>query len=319
MAQFGKPKFAYEVDVPAEIQRLRAHKLARAIPERSADSLLVATWNIANLGAQQRRDQDFALIGEILSWFDIIAVQECRDNFLDLELITHKMPASTNYLMSDAAGNSERMTFLYDSQKLTMLEEIGEITLPPSVYPRIKLPGVDQVFEGFDRAPYLASFAAGATSLTLVNAHLFYGKSKADAASIGRRSLETYAMAYWAKERIKPANAFTRELAVMGDMNMPKSDENDPIFKALTKLGLQVPQHSTQIYSNIANDANYDQIAFLPGTTNDLFTGLKGVFDYDNVIYPDLWQAGKNKKNFMAYLRYYISDHRPMWVQLRLQ
>jgi hypothetical protein len=31
-----------------------------------------------------------------------------------------------------------------------------------------------------------------------------------------------------------------------------------------------------------------------------------------------LWQGGANRKNFLAYLRYYLSDHRPMWVQLSL-
>jgi endonuclease/exonuclease/phosphatase family metal-dependent hydrolase len=319
MAQFGKPKFEFAYDIDSEIQRLRVHKITRLIPERSADCLLAATWNIANLGAQARRDQDFALIGEILSWFDLVAVQECRDNFRDLTLIMLKMPSSFRFLMSDAAGNSERMTFLYDSQKLSLLEEVGEITIPPSDYKSIKLPGIDQKFEGFDRSPYLASFAMSQTSITFVNAHLYYGLSNTDPASIERRSLETYAMAYWAKQRIKPNNAFTRELAVMGDMNMPKSDETDPIFKSLTKLGLEIPEHSTQIASNIANDANYDQIAFLPGTTKDLFTGRKGVYDYDTVIFPDLWQAGNNVKNFNAYLRYYISDHRPMWVQLRIQ
>jgi endonuclease/exonuclease/phosphatase family metal-dependent hydrolase len=319
MAQFEKPKFDFTWDVAAEIQHLRAHKLKRRIPERSTDTLLIATWNIANLGAQKRRDQDFSLIGEILSWFDVVAVQECRDNFRDMEQIFYKMPSTFRYLMSDAAGNAERMVFLFDSQKLSLLEEVGEITIPPSAYKRIKLPGNDQAFTGFDRAPYLASFAAGPTSFTLVNAHLYYGKSNDDAASMARRSLETYAMAWWAKERIKPANAFTRELAVMGDMNMPKSDETDPIFKALTRLGLEIPEHSTQIASNIANDANYDQIAFLPGTTKNLYTGLKGVYDYDQVVFPELWGNGDNMKNFKAYLRYYISDHRPMWVQLRIQ
>ena len=319
MAVFEKPKFEFAFDVTTEIQRLRTHKVTRKIPERSAETLLVATWNIANLGAQQRRDQDFTIIAEVLNWFDIVAVQECRDNYLHLEMIRQKMPANYRFLMSDAAGNSERMAFLYDSQKLGLLEEVGEISIPPSDYKRITLPGNTWKFDGFDRPPYLASFTAGQSSVTFVNAHLFYGKSRDDPDSLARRSLETYAMAYWAKDRIKPANAFTRELVVMGDMNMPISDEKDPIFLALTKLGLEVPEHSTQIASNIANDANYDQIAFLPGTTKDLYTGLKGVFDYDTIIFPDLWQAGKNKKNFNAYLRYYISDHRPMWVQLHIQ
>jgi len=41
----------------AELARLRKHKKARAIPKREQGKLLVATWNIANLGAQDRRDQ----------------------------------------------------------------------------------------------------------------------------------------------------------------------------------------------------------------------------------------------------------------------
>ena len=44
----------------------------------------------------------------------------------------------------------------------------------------------------------------------------------------------------------------------------------------------------------------------------------KGVFDYDAVIFSDLWKDGTNLKNFKAYLRYYLSDHRPMWVQLSI-
>ena len=73
MAQFGKPKSKFAFAIASEIQHMRAHQVTRKIPDRSADTLLVATWNIANLSAQVRRDQDFALIGEVLSWFDLVA------------------------------------------------------------------------------------------------------------------------------------------------------------------------------------------------------------------------------------------------------
>jgi endonuclease/exonuclease/phosphatase family metal-dependent hydrolase len=316
MPVFPKPKFPYEIDVPAEVDRLRAHKKKRGIPGRGKGRLLVATWNIANLGAQERRDPDRALIAEILSWFDIVAVQECRENFSELFDIEDKLGGKRRVLMSDASGNNERLAFLYDPSRLKPLEEVGEIAFPPSEYKNIKLPGVTETFNGFDRTPYLASFAAGLTSLVFVNVHLFYGDEKQ--ASIGRRALETYAVAKWANKRQKSAFSFTRELVALGDFNMPKSEHGDPIFDALTKLGLDVPEHSTQIASNISDDANYDQIAFLPGTTRDCFSGRKGVFDFDNAVFPDLWQGGANQKNFKAYLRYYLSDHRPMWVELNV-
>ena len=149
-----------------------------------------------------------------------------------------------------------------------------------------------------------------------VNVHLYFGAD--DLNSIRRRSLETFAVAKWADLRKRSPFSFTRELVALGDFNMPKSEPGDAIFDALTKLGLQVPDHSTQIASSISSDANYDQVAFLPQTTQDCFVA-KGVFDYDQVIFPALWQNGANAKNFKAYLRYYMSDHRPMWVQLSVQ
>jgi endonuclease/exonuclease/phosphatase family metal-dependent hydrolase len=313
-ANLPKAKFQFSYNVPAEIQNLRAHKSVRQIPARTSNAVLAATWNIANLGAQQRRDEDRSLIAEILSWFDIVAIQECRENFADLDDIIHKLGGSYRFFMSDASGNDERMTFIYDKTVLSPLEEIGEIAFPPSDYRSIKLPGVTQTFNGFDRTPYLASFQFKQTSFLFVNVHLFYGDEKPK--SIARRALETFAVAKWADRRHKSAYAFTRELVVMGDFNMPKCQPTDPIFKALTRLGLDVPDHSAQIASSIAGDANYDQIAFFPGTTNVWFHDVKGVFDYDQVIFPTLWENGKGKKRFLSYLRYYISDHRPMWLQL---
>jgi endonuclease/exonuclease/phosphatase family metal-dependent hydrolase len=314
MPVFPKPKFPFEYDVNAEIARLRQHKITRKIPERSPDKYLVATWNLANLGAQLRRDQDRSIIAEVISWFDLVAIQECRENFIDLFDLQFKLGPDYKVLMSDTAGNNERMAFLYDSRKLTALEEVGEIALAPSDQRHIKLPGITGTFDGFDRTPYLVSFEAGLTSLVCVNVHLFFGDDKP--ASLDRRALETFAVARWASLRQKSRFSFTRELLVLGDFNMPKSEPGDPIFNALTKFGLELPEHSTQIASAIASDMNYDQIAFLPGTTMKCFTGLKGVFDYDAVIFPALWDDGNNKANFKAYLRYFISDHRPMWVQL---
>ena len=314
MPVFPKPKFSFDYDLAVETAHLRAHKRARGIPRRQTGKLLAATWNIANLGAQHRRDPDLALIAEIISWFDLVAVQECRENFGDLFDIHARLPESFRVLMSDASGNNERMAFLYDSKKLSLLEEVGEIAFPPSRYSSVKLPGVDAQFNGFDRTPYLAAFSVGKTSTMFVNVHLYYGDETP--ASIARRSLETFAVAKWADLRKKSLLSFTRELVVMGDFNMPKCEEGDPIYKALTKLGLDLPEHSTQIGSSISSDANYDQIAFLPQTTRDHFTGNKGVFDFDTALFPALWNDGANEKNFRAYLRYYFSDHRPMWVQL---
>jgi len=38
------------------------------------------------------------------------------------------------------------------------------------------------------------------------------------------------------------------------------------------------------------------------------------VFDFDGAIFGDLWQA-RGRDDFLAYVRYYLSDHRPLWAE----
>ena len=54
--------------------------------------------------------------------------------------------------------------------------------------------------------------------------------------------------------------------------------------------------------SSIASDSEYDQIAFFPGETQADFTGQHGVFDFDWVLFADLWNA-RSEKDYNAYLR----------------
>jgi endonuclease/exonuclease/phosphatase family metal-dependent hydrolase len=313
MPSFPRPRFQYTPDVDAEIGRLRQHRQARRVPAKAQDRLLIATWNIANFGEQRREEPHHRLIAEVLSWFDLVAVQEIKENFGPLEEVVRTVGAQSKCVMSDIAGNGERAAFVYDSQKVTLLEKIGEIALPPKDLKNIKLPGVKQKFAGFDRTPYLAMFQAGQSRFLLVNVHLFFG-SDAKKADIGRRALETFAVARWAQQREKSKFSFTRDIIALGDFNMPKVARSDPIYRALTSKGLHLPQHTSQMGSNLKSDKHYDQIAFFPGATQADFTGNHGVFDFDAVVFPDLWQ-NRGQVDFNKYVKYYLSDHRPMWIE----
>ena len=103
-------------------------------------------------------------------------------------------------------------------------------------------------------------------------------------------------------------------IAALGDFNLPKAAPTDPIFTALTKTGLQLPEHSTKIGSNLAGDQFYDQVAFFPAGAGSRFTGKAGVFDFDGAAFAALW-ATKTKVQFRSYVRYYISDHRSLWAE----
>jgi endonuclease/exonuclease/phosphatase family metal-dependent hydrolase len=317
MPSFPKPSFSYVYDVDAQLAALREYeqtKPGRDVPDKAADRLLLVTWNIANLGPQERRDKDYQLIAEVLSWFDLAAIQEVHDNLAGLRAIQAHLGPDYRLVFSDAGGNDERMTFLYDATKLRLLEEIGEVAPAPSEYRYITLPGIEQRFDGFDRNPYLDTFEAGAFTFSLVNVHLYFGSDST--ISKNRRSLETYAVARWADNRRKSPNAVTHDIIPLGDFNLPMTQPGDPIYDALTKRGLQLPPHSTQIGTSIVNDSKYDQVAFFPGDTQDDFVQA-GVFDFDGTVFRYLWNT-RGQTDFLAYVRYYLSDHRPLWAQFAI-
>src|ERR1041385_5291422 len=289
MPVFPKPRVRWEYDVATERRRLLAHKAVRGIPDRSPESLLIGTRNIANFGAQARRARAPRLTPEILGWFDVIAVQECRDNVGDLYDVLHYMGSGWQAVMSDASGNNERMVFLYDSTRVIRLDEIGEIGFPPTVVDRIRLHGVRGHFAGFDRSPYLASFQLKGLPLSvqLVNVHLFYGSEARK--DIERRALETAAVAKWTDLRHRSRYLGAREVIALGDFNMPKPrrDGGNIVYDALTSAGLVTPPHSSEIGSAIASDNQYDQVALFPAAAKGWLVDV-GVFDYDTVVFREL-------------------------------
>ena len=320
MPSFPKPSFEFNYNLNTERSALlkwRDTKPGRSVPAKAANRLLLATWNIANLGAQDRRPKDFALLAEIVSWFDLVALQEVKNDRDGLDQLVAALPATWRTLYSDAAGNDERMSFIYDSAKVKTRELVGEIAVAPSDLKHVKLPeSTVAKFEGFDRNPYIASFQVRNTVFSLVNVHLYYGDDTAKAA-LDRRALEAYAVARWCERESKSKYALTPIIAALGDFNLPKVAPTDPIFKALTKTGLQLPEHSTQIGSNLAGDHHYDQVAFFPTGAGAKFTGKAGVFDFDGAVFAALW-ATKTQAQFRSYVRYYLSDHRPLWAEFEV-
>ena len=101
------------------------------------------------------------------------------------------------------------------------------------------------------------------------------------------------------------------------DFNMPKPsrDGGNSLEVAVTSAGLVTPPHSPEIGSAIAWDNQYDQVALFPAAAKGWLVDV-GVFDYDTVVFRDL-RARRGRAVFQGYLRYYMSDHRPMWVRVR--
>lgn len=341
MVAFPLPKTSYDYDLQEELKVLRHYERTepgRSIPHKSNDHLLIATWNIANLGVQKRREKDYRLIAEIIGWFDLIAVQEVNDRLIGLRAVQDCLPGYYRLLFTDASGNGERFAFIYDSRKLTIKEEIGEIAIAVAETGKIKLPGIKAKFPGFDRSPFFATFRAEhdqkVFEFVLATVHLFFGDGKkprdtTSASDMERRILETFAVGRWCDLRRKSANAYVNNVIALGDFNLPQQVPGDPVYDALIARGLELPAHSDLIGgSNLNGDMFYDQIAFVPGLKRDRLV-TTGTFDFDGALFSGLWKvspAGPElmdvavKKNpiFFDYVKYYLSDHRPLWAQLKI-
>ncbi|MGH2845288.1 MAG: endonuclease/exonuclease/phosphatase family protein [Thermoleophilaceae bacterium] len=313
---FPKPRFSYDYDVAAQLRGLRAHRDRRDIPAKRDDRLLLATWNVANLGVQERTEADHELIAEIVGWFDLVAIQEANDRLAGIRGVLEQLPPRWRMQVSEAGGNRERTAFLYDGAKVDPLEQTDRLSIPPSDLRHIKLKGVSQAFRGFDRGPYLGTFRAGRFSVELVNVHLFFG-SDSDREDIERRMLEAFAVARWCDLRRRSPNAYVRDIVALGDFNLPELSEADPIYSTLTSRGLELPAHKSAVGgSSLDGHKHYDQVAFFPGETSE-FANRVDVFDFDNAVFSDLFEE-RSLSQFLGYVRYHLSDHRPLWAEFAI-
>ena len=338
---FKSPEPRHRYIINKEIAALNQHFLSREVPQSSADRMLLASWNVANLGAQKRTNGALRLIAHIMKRFDLIAVQEVNEEFRTFAKIVKLMGDEFDFIMCDTAGNNERLAYVYRTAKVKPLQMFGELALRDREFPkrnvtvRYRENRMDKVetfknvrFRPFDRNPFIGSFACGAISFTLVNVHLYFGKDQnsstlKDRQKYARRVLEIFALAKWANRRRNRSATYDADIILLGDMNVPAMNEADPTFKALIKFGFQPVDYTTKTGgSNLGNNKTYDQMAFAPGSIKHRIRN-RGVFDFDKAVFSPLWKKllknlspKKSVSKFNSHVKHHISDHRPLWVEL---
>lgn len=188
----------------------------------------------------------------------------------------------------------------------------------------------DDSLRQFARTPYLLSFQAGWLKINLCTVHIYYGDA-GDPQKLEQRRSEieqlTAALAAKAKGEFRfDAQSF---LGVLGDFNI--LGEGHPTMKALESNGFLVPEALKSIPgSNVARDKAYDQIAFWKPPRIGGYVRLDvlaaNVFDYYEHVYTlaeePLYRAEgstglKEKTKFKTWRTYKMSDHLPMWIELR--
>jgi endonuclease/exonuclease/phosphatase family metal-dependent hydrolase len=292
------------------------------VPERVRSSkLLLATWNIREFDSEKygkRQPEALYYIAEIIEHFDIVAVQEVRDNLEALETVMRILGGQWEYLLTDVtkgtSGNLERMAFIYDTRKVRFGGLTGEIVLP-SV-------NKGTPAQQFARTLFMVGFRTGWFKFTICTTHIYYGEGVKDDP---RRIEEIKQLAEFLADAVQEKYAWAKNMILLGDFNI--FDTKDETFKVLTKPGFDV--HPNMLGSNVGQSKHFDQIAFIaPDLKDKLADCNSGVFNYYNYVYredqekeyaPDVpkTKAGKPGK-YKDWRTYQMSDHLPMWIELRI-
>jgi len=296
-------------------------------PKTENETMLISTWNIREFG-NNRREESLYYIAEILSRFDLIAIQEVSGDLTGLHKVLSLMGPRWDYIVTDStdgsAGGGERMAFVYDKSKITFKNIAGELVLPKE-----KL--IDGALQ-FARTPFCVAFQARWFRFKLATVHIYYGSSSG---IDSRRLAEIDTVAAYLAKRAKKEN---ESYILLGDFNIVKT--SDATMKALEQNGFVIPDSIKQHPTDLGQTKHYDQIAFhfkLNPTMTVFSEGKQraGAFNFTESVYTandmNLYRSYFPEKNVQgkteeAIQKYYMStwrtfqmsDHLPLWAELKI-
>ncbi len=325
----------------------------RSIPSKNTtDTLLLATWNIKEFDggdADNRTNESYWYIAEIISHFDLIAIQEVGANLDGLEKLKILLGGNWRYVVIDVtegkAGNYERLAFLFDRRKIRFSGIAGEIVIAPVEDAHgNKIAPANQLA----RTPTIVGFEAGWFRFMLSTVHIIWGKGDEEQPA---RVAEIQTIASFLKDRSEDVNAWSHNMFLLGDFNIFNASKSNAAYSAIIDNGFVIPESLQNIPpTNVGTKPRfYDQIALRTREHNLAPTGRGGVFDYFEEVYRDqdfeayvpAMMRGKaeddpenkltfnTKGNFRtedqrrAYYRNHwrrrqMSDHLPMWLELKI-
>jgi hypothetical protein len=293
-------------DIAKGLLALQKRIEAAKIPSSKLDETLnIASWNIREFGKSLRTEAAVHYIAEILGQFDVVGIVELRDDLTDLGRVLKILGPYWRVVYSDmipdAGGNRERLAFIYDKRAAVFNGFAAEPSPPRTKQGEEYLSTVS-----FWRSPYMASFRAGNFDFVLLTTHIRWG----DSTEARRREIEV--LADWIEAKRLEKTSEDKDLIVMGDFNIPS--RTDPLFKAITKHGLQVPKALLGAHgTDLEKGKRYDQILHYPIYPEN-FTNAGGELDFyiDAAHIRELFPNGMTKEKFT----YQLSDHLPLWMQI---
>jgi endonuclease/exonuclease/phosphatase family metal-dependent hydrolase len=269
------------------------------MPVRTANkTLIVGTWNIRNFDDNRfkngpRLPESMRYIAEIVSAFDILAIQEINRDLGPLNRLMKILGYGYDYIITDVtegrSGNRERLGFIFNKEKVRFKGVAGEVVLPDALL-------IDTVTKKrqFARTPFACSFQSGWFRFMLATVHIYYGAESKKSEEYKRRVKEIKKIA---KELSKRAEQEEYNYLLVGDFNI--EDYESGTFNALEKAGFEVFKNEKG--SNLQQTRFFDQISFkvresqLRLADSDRSNGVLNLFEhlFTEADYPEYKDAVK--------------------------
>jgi endonuclease/exonuclease/phosphatase family metal-dependent hydrolase len=337
----------------SRLKALRADLREKCI-RKSPTSLLLATWNIRDFDSNKfgfgpRLEESFYYIAEIISSFDLVAVQEVNRDLSALQKVMKILGREWDYIVTDttegAGGNAERMAFLFNTEKVWFRKIAGEVVLPDGqliVAPAKKSKKPDEAGAEpptnklqFARTPFLVAFQSNWFQFSLCTVHIYYGA--ASGAALERRIDEIKRLAKFFAQRqdveTKQERSRTGQVEnyiLLGDFNIVSPKHKT--MEALTAEKFVVPEEIADRSALLSADHFYDQIAvrvkdkrfkIVGGGVYDMYGQLFRDDDLDiyrkHMPETDPEPTGKAKTQealFKKWRTWQMSDHHPLWIEI---
>lgn len=286
-----------------ELRLLQKRITQAKIPKKTRSNFRLLTWNIRNFHGR-KEDKAMSYITKIIKKFDVIAIQEVKDDLGGIERLQRLLGKKYKFLFSDPAGNGERLVFCYDSKRIQFTGLAAEIVMAPGQGNGTVPPVLE-----FARTPYMASFRRNGCNFIVATVHIYYGSGS----KVKHRLTEIENIAKFLEKRSGDTDSLDSDYIACGDFNIErirakirkkkKKDPIDGLFAALQSKGLIVPEVIQNSRSNLTQTRHFDQIAYHQYGDSTISFVDGGIIDFVGAVY-----RGDKK------LRYKLTDHLPMWA-----
>lgn len=325
-----------------EYDRLKA-ELDRVIPAKKTDSnILIATWNIKEFGSfrdewvtktgdtPKRNVRSLKYITEIVSRFDVVAIQEVTGNLRGLRHMLEALGPDWSLMMSDEVrgtrGNKERFAYVFDTRRVKLSGLAGELVIPTETMTKVVEEEGEKkkkklefpIEKQFARTPYAVGFKTLNKTFVLVTFHIIFGKESDNVKQVKERAKELLVIAEWLADWATRINKWEHNLIVLGDFNIDR--EGDKLYEAFVGGGLDIHPHFHNLPRTVHDLDNppdkkkyYDQIAWFMDNDDKPALSMRfmkgGYFQFWPCVFDNLTESE---------VEWRMSDHFPLWAEFEV-